>query len=66
MNDCIQSVMGVKRRCPECDVALKSLYDREGAKGYFRKAGLKCPKCGRLFKLNEKYKKNVFSKSIIN
>ena len=37
--------------------ALKSVYERRGAKGSFVKVGLRCPKCGKYYKLDQKQKK---------
>jgi hypothetical protein len=60
MIDCIQDDM---TRC-ECIVktpkgveyhpSLKAVYERQGAKGNFVKVGLRCPKCGKVYTLNQK------------
>ena len=34
--------------------ALKAVYERKGAKGEFVKVGLRCPKCGKYYELDEK------------
>jgi len=34
--------------------SLKAVYERSGAKGSFVKVGLRCPKCGKYYKLEGK------------
>ena len=52
MGECIQSDMVKRPRCESCDLALKSVYCR-GEKRRFVKCGWICPKCKKLYDLEE-------------
>lgn len=55
-----------KLRCPDCKIKrkghrsgsyhpnLKTLYERQGAKGNFIKVGFRCPHCNKFFGLEAK------------
>jgi len=55
-----------KKRCPNCTLKykshrsgsyhpnLKTVYERQGAKGKFIKVGFRCPKCNKFFDLGTK------------